>query len=98
MQNVTEAPQNQGAVDSALPKEACTYQNFSRLLSYFPFSSGTVSDEVQDKQPVADQDESIEIFKDTFKDTFKDRIARQLQWLKYPKEESLCRYFSGLPQ
>jgi hypothetical protein len=32
VQNVTEAPQNQGGVDSALPKEACTYQKGTHVL------------------------------------------------------------------
>lgn len=90
VQNVTEAPQNQGPVDSALPKEACTYQKGTHALLGQHLSSGTVSDEVQDKQPVADQDESILIGAITLRKPSKDRIARQLQWLKYPKEESLC--------
>ncbi|XP_029400968.1 protein PRR14L isoform X2 [Mus pahari] len=90
VQSVTEAPQNQGAVDSTLPKEECTHQKGTHALLERHMASGTLSDGTQDKQPVADQDESILMGAVTLRKPSKDKIARQLQRLKYPKEESLC--------
>ncbi|XP_028613920.1 protein PRR14L isoform X2 [Grammomys surdaster] len=90
VQNVTETPQNQGAVDYALPKEECTHQKGTHALLEQHTSSNT-SDEIQNKnQPVTDQDESIMMEKVTLRKPSKDKIARQLQRSKYPKEESLC--------
>lgn len=91
VQNVAETPQNQGVVDSALPKEECTHQKGIQALSEQHTSSNLLSDEIQSKkQPVADQDESIMMEEVTLRKPTKDKIARQLQRLKYAKEESLC--------
>ncbi|XP_031196574.1 protein PRR14L isoform X2 [Mastomys coucha] len=89
VQNVPEAPQNQGTVDSALPKEERTYQKGTHALLEPHMSSNSLSDEMQNKQPVADQDESILMGGVTLRKLSKNKIARQLQRLKYPEEESL---------
>ncbi|GAB1289538.1 Proline-rich 14-like [Apodemus speciosus] len=91
VQNVTEAPQNQGPVHYALPKEERTHQKGTYSLLKQHMSSTMLSDEMQNKkQPVADQDESIMMGAVTLRKSSKDKKTRQLQRLKSPKEESLC--------
>lgn len=91
VQNVAETPQNQGVVDSALPKEECAHQKGTQALSEQHTSANLLSDEMRSKkQPVADQDESLMMGEVTLRKPTKDKIARQLQRLKSPKEESLC--------
>lgn len=90
VQDVAGNPQSQRVADCVLPKEEHIYQKGTHALLEQHMSLN-VSDEVQNKkQPVANQDKSIIMEEVTLRKPTTKKMARQLQRLADPKEESLC--------
>ncbi|XP_036056387.1 protein PRR14L isoform X2 [Onychomys torridus] len=88
VQDVARNPQNQRVVDYVLPKEEHICQKGTQALLEQHMSLN-MSDEVQNKQPVANQDKSIIMEEVTLRKPTRKKMAGQLQRLADPKEESL---------
>lgn len=90
VQDVAKSPQSQRVVERAVPKDKNPYQKGMRALLEQHTSVNVLSDEMQSKKPVTGQSESIIMEEVTLRKPTKKKMARQLQRLEDPKEESLC--------
>nr|XP_048305983.1 protein PRR14L isoform X4 [Myodes glareolus] len=90
VQDVAKSPQSQRVVERAMPKDKNPYQKGMHTPLEQHTSVNVLSGEMQSKKPVTGQSESIIMEEVTLRKPTKKKMARQLQRLEDPKEESLC--------